>query len=117
MNRHLRILGFLFWVFAALQTASLIVALTRIIERPVPSLFWAVAIGMIAAYAWCGWMIRKNAPRARTLAIALCALALLAFPLGTIMGLYGFYALWADRRATRRTQQVEPDPFGRERHA
>ncbi len=52
-------------------------------------------IGVTAALSLvCGWGLLNYKPWARILAIIVCALSLISFPIGTIFGIYGLWVLF-----------------------
>jgi threonine/homoserine efflux transporter RhtA len=99
MRDHPRILGTLFWAWAALQIVGALVATiwahtrTELVMTGSPMAFWLVTVFAVAAYAWTGQRLRRHDPRIRVPALILCVLALLSFPFGTALGAYGLWAL------------------------
>lgn len=95
MRDHRRILGLLFIAWAILQAAaSLFVGLGEgASEMVYPAVFWISTALMVAIYAWAGWRLRQRDPRVRFLAIVLSALTVLSFPIGTLLGAYGLWAM------------------------
>jgi len=60
----------------------------------------ALTIVMLLASApaiFCGWGLLTFRPWARTLGIVLAAIALLAFPYGTLFGVYALWVLFSKR--------------------
>jgi predicted Co/Zn/Cd cation transporter (cation efflux family) len=92
---HRRILGTLFIAWAVLQAAAtLVVGLgPESASLAYPAVFWVTSLLMVAIYAWVGFRLRQRDPRARVIGLALSALTLLSFPIGTVLGIYGLYAL------------------------
>ncbi|MBI3182213.1 MAG: hypothetical protein HYZ28_08720 [Myxococcales bacterium] len=93
MRDHGRILGNLFIAWAAAQViGAVVVSITRSAERP-PALFWVFSVAAALLFGWAGTRLRLHDPRVRIAAIVLSALALLSFPVGTALGIYGLWAL------------------------
>lgn len=95
MRDHRRILGALFIAWAVLQIAfAITLAITRRGQPiPYPTLYWISTALLALAYAWTGWRLRLHDARVRVLAILLSAFALISFPVGTLLGIYGLWAL------------------------
>ena len=105
MRDHRKILGTLFIVWAVLQLAgSIAMAIYGDVELAVPWLFWLSTVVVGIAYAWVGWRLRLHDPRVRIASILLGVLALLSFPVGTVLG---GYALWS---LLRRPETREATP-------
>lgn len=105
MRDHHKIVGILYIAWAVLQLAgSIVVAVMGQVEIAVPWLFWLSTLVVAAAYAWVGWRLRVRDPRVRIAAILLGVLALLSFPVGTVLGIY---ALWT---LLRRSAPTEATP-------
>ncbi|HEY3451790.1 MAG TPA: hypothetical protein VGK67_35865 [Myxococcales bacterium] len=97
MRDHRRILGSLFLAWAALQAVTMVL-LARFGEQVSQSLAWTLvrwALGALAVvvYGLVGLKLRAHDPRVRVFAIAFSALALISFPLGTALGIYGLWVL------------------------
>lgn len=91
---HRRLLGLFFFVWALVQAiAAVVLALRPDRHVPYPWLYWLTAVLMVVAYVLGGWRLRTNDPRAKVLGIILSCLALLSFPIGTALGIYGLWAL------------------------
>jgi hypothetical protein len=94
MRDHHKILGILYIAWAVLQLAGSIgVVVVREAEIAVPWLFWLSTVIVSIAYAWVGWRLRLHDPRVRVAAILLGVLALISFPIGTLLGAYAIWAL------------------------
>ncbi len=121
MRNHRKILGGLFLAWAALQAlGSLFVAFwtppPELQSAPLPAVYWVFMGIFVVAYAWAGYMNFSGRSEVRFLTIALSIVALFAFPLGTLLGVYG---LWVSFRQPHRPG-VEPEPRRErwvERHA
>ncbi|MBI5543670.1 MAG: hypothetical protein HY901_07285 [Deltaproteobacteria bacterium] len=97
MRDHRRILGSLFIGWAVVQAATSIVLAARG-DLPAGSpgwnaLWWGLVAAMAALYAWLGIRLRAHDPRVRVMSIAFSAFALLSFPVGTALGIYGLWVL------------------------
>lgn len=91
---HWRILGTLYiaWaVISFLGAAGL--AFYGQAEIAVPWLYWLSAVAVAIAYGWVGTRLRQHDPRIKVAAILLGVLALLSFPIGTVLGVYALWAL------------------------
>jgi len=101
LRDHRRILGALFiaWAFLQAVAAFAIAAGPERAELNYPTIFWISTALMILFYGWAGWRLRRRDPRVRVLGIVLSALTLLSFPLGTVLGAYGLWALLSRPRA------------------
>lgn len=99
MKDHPRLLGSLFLAWAVAQVISLLLALTVTQARSdLPAFLW-IAVPLFAlAYGGVGYLLRQHAPQARVPAIVLSALALLSFPIGTAIGIYGLWTLLRARQ-------------------
>ncbi|WP_373046183.1 hypothetical protein [Vulgatibacter sp.] len=94
MRDHRRILGLLYIAWAVLQLVGAIgIAIYGKIELAVPWLYWLSTVVVSVAYAWVGWRLRLHDPRVRVAAILLGVLALLSFPVGTVLGIYALWSL------------------------
>lgn len=82
-----------FFVFAGLQALTLWVVSA---EAPVSALYVVVAAVVAAAYVTVGWMLLRAAPPLWP-AVILSLLALVVFPVGTLIGAYGLWVLWRIR--------------------
>jgi hypothetical protein len=103
MKDHTRILGSVFIGWAVAQALVAFIMVFFYAPGPVPSpFFWAATLLVVLAYGWVGVLLRQRHPRARVPAIALSAFALLNFPIGTAIGIYGLWTLLRQRelRAT-----------------
>ncbi|MFY0562283.1 hypothetical protein ACN28E_00455 [Archangium lansingense] len=95
-----RLLGSLFLAWAVAQVIVLGVALTVApYQGAVPPFFWVPLLLSALAYGGVGYLLRRHAPQARVPAIVLSALALLSFPVGTALGIYGLWTLLGRREA------------------
>lgn len=102
MKDHKRILGTLYIAWAVLSlVASVAMALYGGAELAIPWLYWLSTVVVAIAYAWVGFRLREHDPRVRVAAILLGVLALISFPVGTVLGIY---ALWAMLRRPQPTQ-------------
>lgn len=90
MADHNRILGGLFIAWGLIQGFGA-VALVAFSQEPVrwPGLLLFLGVILLAAYATVGWKMWQRDTRTRVPAIALSAIALLSFPVGTALGIYG----------------------------
>jgi hypothetical protein len=97
---HRRLLGLLFWVWAGLQVifSAYLAGSGRSQQLPYPTLYWISTALVVLAYVCTGWRLRLHDPRAKVLAIILSVFALLSFPLGTALGVYGLWTLLRKRR-------------------
>lgn len=117
MRNHRKILGGLFIAWAVLQAlGSVFVAFwsppPELQGAPLPPVYWVITGLFVLAYAWAGYMLFTGRAEVRFLTIALSVVALFAFPLGTILGVYG---LWVSFRQPHRPR-VEGERWV-ERHA
>lgn len=102
MKDHKRILGTLYIAWAVLSlVASVAMALYGGAELAIPWLYWLSTVVVAIAYAWVGFRLREHDSRVRVAAILLGVLALISFPVGTVLGIY---ALWAMLRRPQPTQ-------------
>lgn len=101
-KNHRRILGGLFWAFALFQLAGAVFVAVRPPETAAPAAYWALTLGLAAAFALGGYALRRPLPWGRPAGIALSVVALLSFPLGTALGIYGLWALLRERRGLER---------------
>lgn len=100
MKDHKRILGTLYLAWAVLQfVGAVAMAAWGRMEMAIPWLFWLSTIVVSLAYAWVGVGLRHHDPRFRVSAILLGVLALLSFPVGTVLGIYALWALLRKERA------------------
>jgi hypothetical protein len=94
---HLRTLGTLFIAWAATQLVAVVLALTGRLPStaagPLGKVALVTTLLAVVAYGWFGVLLRRHDPRVRMGAILLSVLALLAFPVGTIIGAYGLFVL------------------------
>lgn len=98
MKDHQRILGAVFIAWAIAQALVALISVFFLEPRvAAPPLFWAATALIIIAYAWVGTLLRQHHPRARLPAIVLSAFALLNFPVGTAIGVYGLWTLFRQR--------------------
>ena len=94
MKDHPRLLGSLFLAWAVAQVIVLVVALAAApYQGAIPAFFWLTLVLSALAYGSVGYLLRRRAPQARVPAIVLSALALLSFPIGTALGIYGLWTL------------------------
>jgi hypothetical protein len=101
---HWRILGTLFMAWAVAQAVSAVIALAvtgREATAQMTGGQWALVIGItvlsVLAYFWVGSRLRVHDVRARVAGILLSFLALLSFPVGTLVGAYGLFVLFKYR--------------------
>lgn len=105
MRDHRRILGTLYIAWAVLQLVGAVALSVWGESRPaIPWLYWLSSVVVAIAYGWVGWRLRLHDPRVRVGAILLGLLALLSFPVGTVLGIY---ALWS---LLRKEQPQEATP-------
>ena len=104
MRDHARILGTLFMAWGVAQFVGLI-AIYAGWRDQMPAgnastlmVVMTVLAGLI--YIWIGNSVRQHDPRIRTSAILLSVLALLSFPLGTAIGIYGLWVLFGRKALT-----------------
>lgn len=101
MRDHQRILGTLFIAWGAVQIiTAVLLAIPREGVMPPPALFWVFSILAALAFGWAGWRLRLHDPRMRLTGILLSVLALLSFPLGTALGIYGLWVFFRRRPAS-----------------
>lgn len=94
MKDHLRILGTLFIAWAVLQVSTAVLAVFTVEPRATaPALFWGALALIALAYGWFGYQLRRHSRIARVPAIVLSVFALLSFPFGTALGIYGLWVL------------------------
>lgn len=94
MNDRARILGALFVAWALFQAAGAVVwAVTGRADVAWPALAVVALVAIVAAYAYVGARLVARDPRVRGPAIALAAVLLLSFPVGTALGGFGLWAL------------------------
>lgn len=99
MKDHPRLLGSLFLAWAVAQVIALVVALVAApYQGAVPLVFLLTVVLSALAYGSVGYLLRRRAPQARIPAIVLSALALLSFPIGTALGIYGLWTLLRARQ-------------------
>jgi hypothetical protein len=104
MERHFRILGYLFIVWGAISAATLVAVgfapemMMRAGSRPTGS-FLAAAItfsAIVAAfYIYTGIALLTRKPWARGVAIAASVITLFNFPIGTALGIYGLWVMFS----------------------
>lgn len=100
MKDHRRILGTLYIAWAALQLVGAVaMAIWGDMQIAIPWLFWLSTVVVSVAYVWVGMGLRGHDPRFRVSAILLSVLALLSFPVGTALGIYGLWAMLRKSRA------------------
>lgn len=93
---HYRMLGTLFIAWAVAQVVGVGLVLTGYapnVHGSLGTLALVTAVLASIAYAWFGVMLRRHDGRIRVGAILLSVLALLSFPIGTAIGIYGLYTL------------------------
>ena len=94
MRDHRKILGTLYVVWAVVQLVGAIgIQMYGHMEIAVPWLYWLSTAIVSIAYAWVGVRLRRHDPRVRVAAILLGVLALLSFPVGTVLGIYALWSL------------------------
>jgi hypothetical protein len=89
---HQRILGTLFIAWAVAQIFG-VIAVAATSPEPAPPMLWLLGALAVVAYGWVGLRLRARDPRVRIASILLSALALLSFPVGTVLGFYGLWVL------------------------
>lgn len=87
-----------FFAFAGLQALNLWFVSA---DAPVSALYVVVTAVVAAAYAAVGWMLLRVAPPLWP-AVLLSLLALVVFPVGTLIGAYSLWVLWRIRPERRR---------------
>lgn len=100
MADHGKILGGLFVAWGIVQGVGSM-ALVALSKEPVqwPGLLLFFGVILLAAYAAVGIRLWKGDSTMRVPAIVLSVLALISFPVGTAIGIYGLFALFARRPA------------------
>jgi len=97
MRDHRRILGSLFVAWAVLQAVTMVVlaSVGGMAEEPLAwkLVRWALVVLAAVVYGVVGLRLRAHDPRVRVFAIVFSALALLSFPVGTALGIYGLWVL------------------------
>lgn len=110
MNRHLRLLGWLYVGYGALVllvlaalTLYMLVQVAGSSGLPGPfELILIVALGGPAAAAVVGGLaLHRGRPWARPLLLVLGVLVLFSFPFGTLLGVYTFWVLYLDEDSAR----------------
>jgi len=121
-KQHARLLGILFWVFTALNVvlvgaiAILYISIFGFVFSQVPqkagdpdpavimSILIAVFVFVLIFTVLfsvpkmvAGYGLRNEKPWARTWAIVACVMAVMSFPLGTALGVYGLIFLLGDQ--------------------
>ncbi len=89
------------WMLTAviLGLISLFVTL-RLLQQPWDLSVLAFVVlswGLTGLIGWLGWSLRRLRAQARVPALVMAALALLALPIGTLMGIYMLYILGPDK--------------------
>lgn len=112
MRNHRKILGGLFIAWAVLQAiGAIFIALVspppELQGAPLPAIYWVLMAVFIAAYAWAGFMLFTGRSELRFLTLGLSIVALFAFPLGTMLGIYGLFVSF--RQPHRPGPEPEPD--------
>ena len=97
MGDHRRILGSLFIAWAVLQAVAMVL-ITRsgaLGSQPAGgrAVRWALVALIVAVYGLVGLRLRAHDPRVRIFAIVFSAFALLSFPVGSALGIYGLWVL------------------------
>lgn len=97
MFDHRKMLGYLFIAWAIIQ-AVLAVVMLAIDGMPTQNLmlglaYWVLTALLVAVYFFVGIRLRAHDPRLRIPAMVLCVLALLSFPFGTLLGIYGLWVM------------------------
>jgi len=107
---HRKILGTLFIAWAVLQVIASIVLVASgdMAEVPLPWLYWISTALLAIAYGWVGLKMRQHDPRVRFLAILLSVLALISFPFGTALGVYGLVILLRGQRQVPAESRSRP---------
>ncbi|MFZ5471735.1 MAG: hypothetical protein ACOZIN_20090 [Myxococcota bacterium] len=95
MRDHQRTLGTLFiaWGIAQVVGAAIISVWRQAEVAPSPW-FWVLSVAGLIAYGWAGLRLRAHDVRVRIPVIILSVLALLSFPVGTVLGVYGLWAMF-----------------------
>ncbi len=94
LERSRRAVAGLYWAWALFQAIGAIhEAGVGPDELPKPVLYWLLMVFVVVAYAFGGVLLWRNLAGGWGLGIALAVLALLAFPLGTILGIVALVAL------------------------
>jgi hypothetical protein len=104
MRDHVRILGTLFMAWGVAQFVALIAFAAgwrmNAPQTRVPGLAWVLTLLGGAIYLWIGRSLRQRDLRIRTPAILLSILALLSFPVGTVIGAYGLWVFFSRKELT-----------------
>jgi hypothetical protein len=115
-KEHNKILGILFLVYSGLQVVGLVIAIVVMIgmmgvvatqargrDAAPAAVMFAVIIGVmffallfVIPILIAGWKILKEKAGGRTWGIVAAILALLNFPLGTAVGIYGLWFLFGE---------------------
>jgi hypothetical protein len=121
MERHLRLLGWLFLIGVFLGLPGTLLKLARPTWEPdLLEVAWQmVGLGAAVLQLLAGLSLVLDLPGRRPLAYAGCVLWLLSFPVGTFLG---FYALWAlaesdEGRPAAGARDGRPDAPGGEARA
>lgn len=104
MRDHARMLGTLFMAWGVTQVVALIAFAFGwhgpMPQTRVPGIAVILTIAGALIYLWVGWSVRNHDPRMRTAAVLLSILALLSFPVGTAIGIYGLWVLFGRKELT-----------------
>lgn len=100
MRDHVRILGSLFVAWGVVQgVAALVLGFGAGPGAGGPAALWLLALAVAGAYVWTGLQLRRGDPRIRIPAAVMSGVAILSFPVGTALGIYGFWVLFGRRSA------------------
>ncbi len=123
-KEHAKLLGLLFWIYAGLQivltgfglivgfamSGAIISEMSKMPHRPgepnpevflsmIPMIMifaFLIAIVMMIPKVVAGFGLRNEKSWAKIWAIIACCLAVLSFPFGTALGIYGFWFIFGD---------------------
>lgn len=104
MERHFRILGYLFiiygiWVLVNIVLITLMPGLTgaRVVPSGQATVAIVVSIALTAFFVLAGWSLLVKKDWARTIIIAASIIVLFNIPLGTALGIYGLWVMFSEK--------------------